>query len=364
MEMKRKLLGTGVVLFILLVTSIVLSSACSMAPSEYQESPSKGAPAAPPQLAPAPAPTTDNDQAWETERMVVRTGNMHLVVNDTTDSMNRIIQLSNDLQGYVVSSQKWDQDEGLAGTITIRVPTEYFEHAMNALRDMAIEVTSESTTAKDVTEEYVDLESRLKNLEATERQLLVIMEKAEEIQDILNVQRELTRVRGDIEQTIGRMQYLETSSDTSLIEVYLEEIKLEASFTAEKKKAREGERIDFNSDVHGGFAPYTYEWDFGDGETSMDRFPSHAYKSTGDYTVSLKVTDDRGNTNTEIRKGYITVTQRWSGGNTARSAWSGLGAFGRVLADIIIWIGIFSPVWVAGIAIWWWRRRKKKKSQQ
>jgi len=363
MEMKRKPLRTGVVLFVLLVTSIMLFSACAQEEG-YQEAPSKGAPVAPPQPVPAPAPKPGDDQSWATERMVIRTGNMHLVVNDTTDTMNQIIQLANNLRGFVVSSQKWDQDEGLAGTITIRVPTEHFDNAIIALRGMAIEVTSESTTAKDVTEEYVDLESRLKNLEATERQLLVIMEKAEEIQDILNVQRELTRVRGDIEQTIGRMQYLETSSDTSLIEVYLEEIKLEASFTAEKKKAREGERIDFNSDVHGGFAPYTYEWDFGDGETSMDRFPSHAYKSTGDYTVSLKVTDDRGNTNTEIRKGYITVTQRWSGGNTARSAWSGLGAFGRVLADIIIWIGIFSPVWVAGIAIWWWRRRKKKKSQQ
>jgi len=78
---------------------------------------------------------------------------------------------------------------------------------------------------------FVDLTAKLKNLEATEQQLLKIMEKAEKVEDILAIQRELTNTRQQIEQTKGRMQYLEQTSATSLIEVSLEQSKLDAKFT-------------------------------------------------------------------------------------------------------------------------------------
>jgi hypothetical protein len=238
---------------------------------------------------------------------------------------------------------------------------------MRALRELAVDVTSERTSSKDVTEEYVDLSAKLQNLEATEEQLLRIMEKAETVEEILNVQRELSRTRGEIEQTKARMQYLERTSDTSLIEVRLEQSKLDVEFHAQRARVKEREELWFYSQIAGGFPPYSYEWDFGDGDTSTGENPSHAYKTTGSYTVSLTVTDDRGNTDTEIRIEYITVFAGWSAGSIASSAWNGLATFGQVLADIFIWIGIFSPVWivVGGIVygIIYWRRRRRKKAQ-
>ncbi len=306
---------------------------------------------------------TDVDQSWATERMIVRTGDMSLVVEDIPIAIDQITKLAEGIGGYVVSSRMWEMRERLVGTIAIRVPAEDFTEVMETLRELAVDVTSESTSSRDVTEEYVDLTAKLNNLEATEEQLLRLMEKAETVKDILDVQRELSRTRGEIEQTKGRMQYLERTSATSLIDVRLEQAKLDVNFTADKTRVAAGEEVQFISQIAGGFAPYSYEWDFGDGNTSTGEFPTHTYRTVASYTVSLKVTDDRGNTDTETRSEYIVVLTGWSAGSVASEAWSGLVAFGHALADIFIWIGIFSPIWlvIGGvIGVIYWRRRRKK----
>ncbi|MBA7712955.1 hypothetical protein ES703_121949 [subsurface metagenome] len=243
------------------------------------------------------------------------------------------------------------------------MPAEDFGDAMASLRRLAADVTHEDTSAKDVTEEYVDLSAKLKNLEATEEQYLRLMEKAERVEDMLDIQRELSRTRGEIEQTKGRMQYLERTSATSLIRVQLNQAELDARLIASKMRIKEGEKVEFEGRVYGGFPPYSYEWDFGDGETSTSAYPVHAYKSAGSYTVSLKVTDDKGNTDTWTRDGYIVVRPGWSAGTIASDAWSGLVTFGHVLGNIFIWVGIFSPVWIViGVIVYfaWWRRRKRR----
>jgi len=313
--------------------------------------------------APTPSPVNGGDLTIDADRMIIRTANMQLVVDDVRDTMDKITDLSENLGGFVVASSSWKEGERVVGQITVRVPSSDFNYAMGVLRSLAVEVNSETTSAQDVTEEYVDLEATLRNLEATETQLLKLMEKAEKVEDILNVQRELSRVQQDIERTKGRMQYLERTSAMSLIQVSLEQSKLEVWLSANKVTAKEGEEIRFDSDVGGGIRPYSYEWDFGDGNTSTDNSPRHKYKSKGTYTVILTVTDDRGNQDIEKRSEYITVLPGWSAGSIVDSAWNGLVTFGRVLADIFIWLGIFSPVWIViGVILYfsWWRRRKKR----
>ncbi len=311
--------------------------------------------------------TSDEEESQDfdidTQRMIVRTGDIRMVVDDIAVTLEEITGIAEDSGGYVVSSNIWKEEERYVGIISIRVPTELFESTMRTLRELAVEVVLDQTSSQDVTEEYIDLEAQLRNLEATEEQLLLIMQQAVEVEDILEVQRELTNVRDEIERTKGRMQYLEQTSSTSYISVQLTQSKLDVEFSAYGGRyITGGEEVVFIPEIIGGFAPYTYEWDFGDGNTSTEDIPAHSYSSAGDYTVSLTVTDDRGNTDTEIRDDYIHVQSGWSAGNIAKNAWHGLRTFGQVLADIFIWLGIFSPVIiVVGVVIYLMRRRIKRR---
>lgn len=320
------------------------------------------APPPPTVIVPPGSPGLSVGETWATERMIVRAGDISLVVEDVTAAIDQITRMADGLGGYVVNSMAWKEGERLVGSISIRVPVEYFDSAMKSLRGMAVDVTSESSTSQDVTEEYVDLTAQLQNLEATEAQLLEIMKKAESVEDILDVQRELSRTRGEIEQTKARMQYLERTSATSIISIHLEQSKLDVDFFSSTRRLKEGEEVRFYNEVAGGFTPYSYQWDFGDGTTSTENSPTHAYKNDGTYTISLTVTDDRGNTDTETRTDYITVLPGWSAGSIASGAWNGMVTFGQVLADIFIWLGIFSPIWIVigGLIIFYYRRRSKK----
>jgi PKD repeat protein len=333
--------------------------------------------------APRPSPTmsipaatysgVDNSSAgWEElsqevqgiNRMVIRNGNIQLVVSDVAAALDNITKLAGDNGGYVVTSQKWKDGERNMGTISIRVLAENYDKAVSSLRSLAMSVISETSTSQDVTEEYVDLDAKVKNLEATETQLLKVMEAAIKTEDVLAVQRELTNVRGEIEQAKGRMQYLQRTTSTSYIEIQLREAVLDIRFTADKVRANTDEAIVFTSEIVGGFTPYSYLWDFGNGDTSVEKSPRYSYTQSGTYQISLKVTDDKGYTNTLTRSEYITVIGSWSPGSIAASAWNGFTAFGRGLVNVLIYVGIFSPVWIiiGGIIGWTvYRRRKKAK---
>ena len=306
-------------------------------------------------------------QSWAVERMIVRTGSIYLKVESVAKAMDKVKEIAKSLGGYVVSSTWQGEEEGSRATISIRVPSESYDEAIRELRSLAAEVVSESTKTKDVTEEYVDLKSKLRNVEATEREYLTLLEKAETVEDVLKIQAELSKVRGEIETTKGRMQYLERTSATSLIEVHLEQVKpLKAQFKANRIEVREGERVVFTNESTGGFAPYGYRWDFGDGTSSTERDPTHVYREAKTYTVSLKVSDAKGNVSIETKTDYIQVVAQpsWSAGNIAQSAWRGLTAVARGLGKVAIWLGVFSPIWIPlGMIIYLINRRRRKRTQ-
>jgi CheY-like chemotaxis protein len=305
----------------------------------------------------------NGDVSIPAERMVISSAYLTLVVDDVPASIARISALAASYGGYVVSSNVGEQQNRLYADISFRVDSARFNEALQALRDLATDVRSESTSGEDVTEEYVDLDARLRNLQASEAQLLDLMKQAGTVEEILKVQQELVNTREEIEQIKGRMQYLQESSALAFISVSLEQSKLSVEFTASGRTAKEGQGIQFESIVSGGFSPYTYEWDFGDGGTSTEENPVHAYGDNGVYTVSLNVKDDKEHTADFVREDYVTVSAGWQAGSTADSAWKGMVAFGHFLANFFIWLGIFSPLWIAILLVLyftWWRKRQRK----
>ena len=189
------------------------------------------APVPSPSPAPMPAPMPPREEvaykdgalpSIEEERMIVRTGDMSLVVDDVVDARDEIVLMTEGFDGFVVSSRISGEGKEEIGRISIRVPDDKFELALSELRKLAVRVKSESTNSQDVTEQYIDLQARLKNAEATENQYLTLLEKAEEVEDILRIYDSLSRVRYEIEHIKGQMQYLERTTSMSLISVNLE----------------------------------------------------------------------------------------------------------------------------------------------
>ena len=147
--------------------------------------------------------------------MIVNNGNMTLIVHDIPDTLDEINGLRR-ATGYVVSSITGRAENASTATSTY-APAQHFSDAMDTIAQLAVEVSARSTSAQDVTEDYIDLTARLSNLETTRGQLLAIMAEAKEIEDILAIQMQLTSIGEQIEQIKGQMQYLEQTSSTSLI---------------------------------------------------------------------------------------------------------------------------------------------------
>jgi type IV secretory pathway TrbD component len=169
----------------------------------------------------------DGSISVDIERKIIKTGYMTLVVKDVEQSLDEISAIAGKLGGFVVSSSKSGDEDSVRGNMAIRVPAEKYDEAITELRAIAVQVPDESTDTQDVTEEYIDLTARLSSLEATEAQYLELLKKAETVEDILNVQQALSNIRQDIESLKGRIQYIERTSDMSLININIRE---EATF--------------------------------------------------------------------------------------------------------------------------------------
>lgn len=169
--------------------------------------------------APRPEPA---GEGLITERKTIVTTNLRLEVKDVKVAVDRITDVAHKFDGYVSYSSINAENKFKTGSITIRVPKEKHDAAVEEITELG-EVKSEGTSGRDVTEEYIDLEARLNNLKKQEERLLVILDKAESVEDLLKVEKELARVRGEIESLTGRKKYLDNRIEFSTISVQLRE---------------------------------------------------------------------------------------------------------------------------------------------
>jgi Domain of unknown function (DUF4349) len=181
--------------------------------------------AATPEPKPLPAEKGKVAEAAPLDRMIIRNATIVLIVRDTAKSIDAITAAIEQGGGYVSASNVWREGDVLHGKLTLRVPNAHLSTALGAIRAAGIRVQSESVTSEEVTQEYVDLSSQVRNLEATEeelRQLLVtVREHAKKASDILEVHEQLMTIRGQIEQAKGRMRYLEKMTAFATINVEL-----------------------------------------------------------------------------------------------------------------------------------------------
>ncbi|MGB9586239.1 MAG: DUF4349 domain-containing protein, partial [Anaerolineales bacterium] len=163
------------------------------------------------------APTAD------VERMVIKNANLALIVKDPPQALDAISQIAEKMGGYVVSANMY-QAQSQSGktlphaTITIRVPADKLNQTLQEIKALSPELPrSENIESQDITSQYTDLESRLRNLKDTEEQLRKIMDQAYSTEDVLSVYNQLTQVREQIEVIEGQMKYYRESAALSAI---------------------------------------------------------------------------------------------------------------------------------------------------
>ena len=447
--------------------------------------------------APAPAEMADETRAAVTSavskvqpspatrnRVIVHTGNMLLVVDDVAGSVDRITGMAREFGGWVVNSDRSSRHRGF---VAIRVPAESLTGVMDRLEGTAIDVKARSLTSEDVTDEYVDSQSRLVSLRETERVLLELLGRADDVEDALKVQQEITELQVQIEELQGRINFLEETAAYSLLMVSLELSTHSMPVDVGPDDAiRVGEIVRFRATFRppAGVENFTFQWDFGDGNgaagsgsapkaddpgSRVTSSVNHVYGEEGDYVARITIngegdaglaegTDalvasvtvvpfieafagdnrvaeegdeveyrgsftrpeglwdfqfrwdfgdgtptvtgnpDEGATRVEAVHSYtdhrprpyaVTFTVSamsdagrvtasdsfgvevkeskgivvggWDFGATGKAAVRALSAVGRALVIVLIWVGIFSPVWliIGGILVFMARRRRR-----
>lgn len=166
----------------------------------------------------------DGTSTTTLQQKIIKTAELLVVVNSTTEAVKGVTTLAEARGGFVISSQTYTAtDDTLVGSLTIRVPADQFTSTLNSIKDSVELVQSESVTGTDVTEEYIDLQARLKNSQALEIDYLAILAQSGSVEDTLKVTKVLAGVREEIEILQGQINFINARSDFSTITVNLSE---------------------------------------------------------------------------------------------------------------------------------------------
>ncbi len=269
--MKSKITALCILLIMVSILSVSCTSLKDVANQEGSKQKSAVSPSTSPQEnkgaeteeAVAPLITTV-DKENKTDPLVIRNKNLVIRVKDAEESYKEIKKIALSLSGKVVSADLFSKnqpyipyqdkspyvegqdeyqksalpsqlkkDEDISEAyITIKIPANKFETASKKLEKIG-KVTSEKELEEDVTEEYIDYKARLKNLQTQEQRYLQLFDRAEKIDDLLKIEEQISRVRGEIESIQARIEFLEKSADMSTITVHLYEPEAIVSPTGE-----------------------------------------------------------------------------------------------------------------------------------
>jgi len=172
----------------------------------------------------------DNSEATTaaTDRKIVRNADLTMEVASTNEAQHRVSSIAEAHGGFVVNSESKQRESAdpaqrtIDFKVMVRIPADQYGVALDEIKKLASNVLEEKSTGQDVTEEFIDLEARIKTQKALETQFLEIMQRANKIEDALEVQRQIAEVRTEIEKLEGRKRFLENRSSLATITVNIQ----------------------------------------------------------------------------------------------------------------------------------------------
>jgi peptidoglycan hydrolase CwlO-like protein len=226
-------------IFILVLVLVLLLSACALGAAAPASVVSRDAVYGDKSVEPSMAPVAEfalpndagvspNQPSSAQDRIVIMNASRIMVVDDPAATAGKIAAMASGKGGWVVSSNIYRSSYGpegekyYSGDITIRVPADGLETTLAEIEALAREVTNRQQSSQDVTAEYTDSQSRVRNLRASQTRLISIMENAEDTEAVAAVEAQLRQVEGEIEVLEGQIRYYDESARFSIISVSLE----------------------------------------------------------------------------------------------------------------------------------------------
>jgi hypothetical protein len=155
------------------------------------------------------------------DRLVIQDTSLSLQVKDVSKTVNDILETTKNLGGFLINSALSRPEGAASGNISIRVPEDKRTEALESFKKLAVKVVSESVYGNDVTDQYVDLESRLEVLNKTKDKYEEILLSAQKVPDIMSVQEQLIYIQSEIDNLKGQQKYYEQSAKLTKIMIYL-----------------------------------------------------------------------------------------------------------------------------------------------
>jgi len=155
------------------------------------------------------------------DRLVIKDATIDLLVSEADAVIFQVNQIAADYGGYIVGMDTWYEGEHKYAALRLGIPAASFERSLNDLRRLGIKVLKETASGQDVTADYVDLQAQLTNLEATAARVRQFLERANTVEEALQVNQKLAELEGQIEQVKGKMRFYEGRAAFSTVSINL-----------------------------------------------------------------------------------------------------------------------------------------------
>ncbi|MFA5299456.1 MAG: DUF4349 domain-containing protein [Lutibacter sp.] len=165
----------------------------------------------------------DSKNEIQTTRKLIKNGEVEFETENLSKTRENIFKSIEKYKGYSSSDTEYKSSNEISNTITVRVPSENFDHLLNEITIGVSKFDRKEITVKDVTEEFLDVEARLKTKKELENRYLEILKKANKVTEILEVEKQIGELRSEIESFEGRLKYLENQVSFSTLTVKIHE---------------------------------------------------------------------------------------------------------------------------------------------
>lgn len=174
------------------------------------------------------------------DRKIIREGDLTFETSDIKKTKNIIIKVTRELDGYITKETSYDYPDRIQETLIIRVSSDRFDSLVTEISQNAKRIESKNISSRDVTEEYIDVEARVKTKKELEARYMELLRKASSVEEMLSIEREMGKLREEIESVEGRLKYLnDRVSFSSLTVSYYQKISSEFGFWSKLSQSLE-----------------------------------------------------------------------------------------------------------------------------